>query len=166
MMLHRKRLVAAALGAALAMGIPSYGFATELPNLSDFKKAMGEDGCQLIPFADLRGRCIEANAGLHAQDACSAPACQASAGVQENQRRREAWNNCVVRRTATEKAFSDTLSRFESLKRVELRGNQEPNRSYKAAMAAISEKIAAGQPGHAQALRNAKSTLTACSGRI
>lgn len=165
-MVHRKRLVAASLGVALAMGFSSYGWATELPNLSDFRKAADEDGCQLIPFADLRGRCIEANAGLHAQDACSAPACQASAGVQENQRRREAWNNCVVRRTATEKAFSDTLSRFESLKKVELRGNQEPNRSYKAAMGTISEKIAAGQPGHAQALRNAKSTLAACGGPI
>ncbi|WP_114858768.1 hypothetical protein [Azospirillum brasilense] len=166
MMLHRKRLVAAALGAALAMGIPSYGFAADLPNLSDFKTATTQNGCQLIPFADLRARCVEANNGLHAQDACSAPACQASAGVDENRRRQRAWSNCVDRRTATEKAFSDTLARFESLKKVELKGNQEPNKSYKAAMETITGRIAAGQPGHAQALRDAKNTLAACASQI
>ena len=38
-MVHRKRLIAVALGAALAMGVPSYSLATELPNLKDFNTA-------------------------------------------------------------------------------------------------------------------------------
>ncbi|CAO3382086.1 hypothetical protein [Azospirillum argentinense] len=164
-MLYRKRLVAAALGAALAIGLPSYGLATDLPDPSEFKKAVTLDGCRIIPFADLRARCVEADNGLQAQDACAAPACQASAGVDENRRRQRAWSNCAARRAATLRAFTETFARFELLK-MQLRQDTEPNRTYKTAMTILAGRVLDGQPGRGRALQEAETALAACAAQI
>jgi hypothetical protein len=118
------------------------------------------EGCQLIPYDLKRQTCVDNNAGLHGATACDALACQRTAGIDANRLRLAAWQTCVDRRTLINGAFDSTLKDLESFKKGPSykRWRQEG----KNAMATLTKKIKAGQPGHAIALKNATSTLNEC----
>lgn len=128
---------------------------------SDVIKRSKLAGCQLIPYDSLRETCVNQNDGLHGATACGAPACQRSAGHAANVTRRDAWQNCVDRRTLINGAFNSTLSRISEFKKKSpvYKGWAQ---NAKTALATLVGKIEEGQPGHDQALDNAKETLATC----
>ncbi|MBN6150477.1 hypothetical protein JR065_09000 [Xanthomonas sp. AmX2] len=118
------------------------------------------EGCQLIPYDGKRQTCVDNNAGLHGATACDALACQRAAGIDANRLRLAAWQNCVNRRTLINGAFGSTVTNLEAFKRSP--AYKGWGQKGKGAMATLLKKIGDGQPGHALALKNAKSTLSEC----
>lgn len=135
-------------------------------SLSDLSKsglsvAAQSTGCGLIPFPDLKVKCIDGNARLHTAQACDASSCKQSTG-DKNPAYQEAAQNCVEKRTSVESAFATTESLLNRFLQRTSKTNDRNTKAMKVSVRKILGEIAAGKPEHAKKLREAKLKLANC----
>jgi len=127
---------------------------------SDLRTAAGKEGCDAIPYADLKQKCKTENTGLHGTAACDAPKCRKSTRDQ-NGAYTQAAEICVAKRTKIAAIFAQAKNLLNAGKGAS--GKKAVfSRDMKGYATTIIGKITAGEPTHATELSGAKDVLSNC----
>jgi hypothetical protein len=82
--------------------------------LDDFKEAVGKDGCDSIPYSDLRGTCNDKQGSVHSSDSCDGKRSCSGLETSRFEDRIKIENMCLNTLKPLKDGFSDQKSELES----------------------------------------------------